>query len=257
MNCIAETKDSHPARSLLFVLGLALLAPPALARPPVAFDARFELLRNGKPLGESRFRFTVDGDRWRLSTETKGTRGLARFLGLEETSESHGTWVNDAPRPQHFSQTVDVSFRTVETRAEFDWAAGSVTSVHKDGTSVLDLEPGVLDPVSIGLKLRSELSTGAREWRFTVLDEDELEEQVYRVAEQTSLDTVLGCFETHRVDRVRRPDSTRYTRTWYAQDLAWVPVKVAHGKTDGNRMESRLVSLVVDGEAVSARPPCD
>lgn len=228
----------------------------ALAATPTAFEAVFEVHRNGKLIGESTFRFEVDSETWTLSTETRGTHGLAKLLGLEESSLSTGDWVGDLPRPARFEQTVHVAVKTVETRAAFDWASGTVFSEHEDGETVLDLSPGVVDPVAAGLAVRSGLARGESEWRLTVVDEDELEEHVFRIAEEAPLDTALGCRDTQRVDRDRGPDSTRYTRTWYARDLAWVPVQVTHGKTDGDHMESRLASLVLDGEAVAPVAAC-
>jgi hypothetical protein len=249
-------------RNNLFCLsfvGLLLVAfqgPAEADEPPVPFDARFEFLRNGKLVGESRFVFSVDGAQWRMTTDTRGTRGLARFLGLEESSESTGLWEDGAPVPQRFFQSVEVSFKTIETLAEFDWEAGKVRSVHDDGEDLLDLEPGVLDPVSVGLAVRAGLASGKTEWRLPLVDEDEIEEQQFRMAEEASIDTDLGCLATRRVDRIRGPESTRYTQTWYARDHAWVPVRVAHGKTDGDRMESRIVSLTVDGQEVAGGAPC-
>mgnify|MGYP006311294333 CR=1 FL=1 len=40
-------------------------------------------------------------------------------------------------------------------------------------------------------------------------------------------------------------------------DVAVRPVQVAHGKTDGDRMESRLKSLTIDGAAITPTgEPC-
>jgi len=251
--------SDHPPRrmgSLLAALLLAVAGPAGAAEPPEPFQAEFEFYRNGKLIGESRFRLTVEGDAWTMTTDTQGTRGLARFLGLEESSESRGLWIDGAPRPDAFRQTVEVAIKTLVTTADFDWTAGEVRSVHEDGETLLPLEPGVLDPVSVGLAVRAGLEEGEREWRLPMVDEDEIEEQHFRVAGEDRLDTDLGCLETVRVDKIRGPESKRYTRTWYARAAAWVPVKVAHGKTDGDRMESRLVSLTVDGTPVPAGAPC-
>lgn len=241
---------TRPARCWLPTLLLAAAGVAHGAEPPVPFEATLELLRNGKLIGESRFSLSVtDGD-WVMRSESRGTRGLAKFLGVEESSESRGGWEDGAPRPESFRQTVEVSFKTIETTADFDWDAGTVRSVHEDGENTFPLEPGLLDPVSVGLAVRAGLTMGEREWRLPMVDEDEIEEQHFRAAGAEAIETPLGCLQTERVDKIRGPQSTRYTQTWYARDLAWVPVQVAHGKTDGDRMESRLKSLIIDGSKI-------
>ena len=191
-----------------------------------------------------------------LTSRSEGTRGVAKFIGFEEQSESHGDWTDGGPRPLGFRQTYEATFVKRETTADFDWEAGLVDTVHKDGQSRLALQPGVLDPAAIGLSLRAGLGAGQREWTLSIVDEDEIETQVYRAMGEEPLQTPIGCLVAERVDRIRGPQSTRYTRTWYARDLGWVPVQVAHGKTDGDRMETRLLSLTLDGEAVTDRGAC-
>lgn len=223
---------------------------------PPAFEAKLEVLRNDKVIGEATFTFTTEGEDWVLTSRSEGTRGVAKFVGFEEQSESHGDWHDGGPRPLGFRQTYKATLVKRENTADFDWAAGTVHSVHKDGENHLELQPGVLDPAAIGLKIRAGLAAGQRDWELAIVDEDEIETQVYRAAGQEKLQTPIGCLVTERVDRIRGPQSTRYTQTWYARDLGWVPVQVAHGKTDGDRMETRLLSLDLDGEPVSNRGAC-
>lgn len=253
---MTDSLSSLPRRWLAALL-LAAAGAAHGAEPPVPFAATLELLRNGKLIGESRFSLSVTDGNWVMRTESRGTRGLAKFLGVEESSESRGSWEDGAPRPESFRQTVEVAIKTIETRADFDWDAGTVRSVHEDGENTFPLEPGLLDPISVGLAVRAGLAMGEREWRLPMVDEDEIEEQHFRAAGAATIDTPLGCLQTERVDKIRGPQSTRYTQTWYAWDLAWVPVQVAHGKTDGDRMESRLKSLTIDGAAITPTgEPC-
>ncbi|MEE4172973.1 MAG: DUF3108 domain-containing protein [Xanthomonadales bacterium] len=239
------------------VLLFALFSTPALAADlPPPFQATLEVLRNDKVIGEATFAFTTDGEDWVLTSRSEGTKGVAKFIGFEENSESHGDWQNGGPRPLGFRQTYQASFVKRETTADFDWEAGVVDSVHKDGENRLELEPGVLDPASIGLSIRAGLAAGKRAWDLLIVDEDEIESQTYRAAGEEALNTPIGCVVAERVDRIRGPQSTRYTQTWYARDLGWVPVQVAHGKTDGDRMETRLKSLALDGEPVTGLGPC-
>jgi hypothetical protein len=236
---------------------LALLLPVlCLAGPPAAFEATYGLYRNGKLAGEVRFSFVKEGDNWTLATESEGTRGIARFLGLQEHSSSNGRWRDNGPVPLAFTQRIKVSLKTILTSAEFDWDAMQVTS-RFDGEEIqLPIEPGTLDAVSEGLAIRAGLAAGEQAWSLSVLDEDEIEIHDYRAGEPTRLDTALGCQDVSVVERVRAPTSTRYTRTAFAAGLGWVPIRVEHGKTDGEQMDTRIETLTLDGVVIKPGPAC-
>lgn len=243
---------------LLATLMLASLRVEA-AGLPLPFEADYEVYRNGKLIGETTISFAVAGDQWTMRSDTEGTKGIARFLRLKEWSLGEGEWIDGAPRPDNFRQEVKVAIKTITTAADFDWQAGTVLSVHKDGEHTLEVVPGLLDPVSLGLWVRAGLAAGEQEWRLPMVDEDRIEEEHFRVAEAVPLSTALGCQNTHRVDKIRGPQSKRYTQTWYADELGFVPVYMVHGKQDGDHMESRIVSLTLDGELVSvdgSETPC-
>lgn len=223
---------------------------------PGPFTAYFDFYRNGKLIGEARFELQVEGENWTMTTESDGTRGLAKFLGVSESSVSRGTWSETGPVPLGYEQTIKVSFKKIENRADFDWQAGTVRSVHKDGEDVLPLEPGMLDPVSAGLAIRAGLFAGVEEWFLPTLDEDEIDEDHFRAGDPEWLDTPLGCLRVRRVEKIRAPQSRRYTRTYHAADLAWVPVYIEHGKTGDEALESRIRELIVDGQTILPRPGC-
>ncbi len=236
---------------LVAILILASLQAPG-DEMPRPFSGNFEFYRNGKLIGESTISLTLDDKRWLMRSDTKGTKGVARFLRFREWSLSEGDWIDAAPRPDTYEQEMKVAVKTIITSALFDWEEGTVRSIHKDGESTLEVVPGLLDPGSLGLRIRAGLGRGEQEWRLPMVDDDQIEEQHFRVAETVRLNTALGCLDTHRVDKIRGPESTRYTQTWYADELAFVPVFIAHGKKDGDRLESRIKTLTLDGEPVTA-----
>jgi hypothetical protein len=128
--------------------------------------------------------------------------------------------------------------------------------VHRDGESMLELQPGVIDENAIGLSIRTGLLRGEDDWRLRVVDEDEIEEEHFAVREVERIQTALGCFEAYRVDKIRDPSSKRYTRTWYAKDLEFVPIRVEHGKQGDEHVESRLIEMNLDGRSVTKGPDC-
>lgn len=214
-----------------------------------------EMFRNGKLAGETTFTFTSLNGQWEMRSQTLGTKGMAKFIGLQEHSFSHGDWTGDVPRPLNFERNVK-AVKKFRWAAEFDWTVGEVHSVYPDGESTLKVEPGVIDESTLGMLIRIGLAQGQGEWFLQVLDEDEIEQQHYRSRPAERIQTVLGCVNANAVEKIRRAGSTRYTRTYHARDHAFVPVLIEHGKEDGDHLESRLKSLEIDGKTMPAGPDC-
>lgn len=236
---------------------LCAFSSAAVAAPLPGYEARFDLYRNGKLIGESRFALTVGNDRWVMTSESKGTKGLARLAGFSESSRSEGDWVEDRPRPMRFEQQVNSRIKDVSSAVEYDWAAGVARTRYEDGESELTIEPGTLDASTLSVWLQAALARGEREWTLDQVDEDEVEQVRFRARTDERIDTALGCLDVIVVEKVRDPSSKRYTRTHYAPALNHAPVRVEHGKQGGNELQSRLVALTVNGEPVDAGPGCD
>lgn len=242
-------------RILLASLALGLLSLPCHAQQPADFGARLELYRNGKLTAEMTFQLESDEQAWTMASETRGNRGLAKFLGLHEQSSGEGDWRDGAARPLRYRREVRL-IKTLEWRAEFDWESQEVHTVHPDGESTLALTPGVLDESALGMAIRAGLARGESEWHFRLVDEDKIEDAHFRVSAVEPLQTALGCMKVHVVEKVRREGSKRYTRTYYADGHAFAPVKMEHGKTGGDHIEGRVVELAVEGENVEPAPDC-
>ena len=238
------------------LVALSLWQPlTGLADRPADFEARLELYRNGKLNGETVFKLeTLDG-RWAMHSSTQGTKGVASWIGLKEQSTGEGDWHEGLPRPLRYDRNVKAVV-TREWTAEFDWENEVVNTVYPDGASTLELEPGVVDEMGLALTIRLGLRNGETEWRLRQVDEDEIEDAHFRVSEVKSVDTPLGCMQTHVVEKVRGEGSSRYTRTYYASEHDFAPVLIEHGKRGGDAVEGRVISLTVNGKKVAAVPAC-
>jgi hypothetical protein len=237
----------------------AMLSLPAIgmgmAVDQTGFKVTMELFRNGKLAGETTFTFTSDDDEWFMQSQTLGTKGLAGVLGVQENSFSRGDWKDGLPRPLAFERNVK-AIKTFRWAANFDWARGDVHSIYPDGESTIAIKPGVIDESTLGMLIRLGLERGEDEWFLQVLDEDEIEQEHFKARPAERAQTALGCVTAYPVEKIRRPGSTRYTRTYYARDHHFVPFMIEHGKTDGDHLESRLKSLEIDGKKVAPGPDC-
>lgn len=214
-----------------------------------------ELFRNGKLTAETTFTFTSGDGEWIMRSQTRGIKGLARVIGVEENSYSSGDWNENLPRPLTFERNVK-AVKNFRWAAEFDWARDEVHSIYPDGESTIAIEPGVVDESTLGMLIRMGLERGEDEWLLQALDEDEIGQEHFKARQAEQIQTILGCVTARPVEKIRRAGSTRYTRTFYARDLHYVPVMIQHGKTDGDHLESRLKSLEIDGKTISRGPDC-
>ena len=88
-----------------------------------------------------------------------------------------------------------------------------------------------------------------------MVEEDEIDEQNFRLLPAEWMETSLGCLRTTPVEKIRR-NSKRYTRAWHAPDLDFIEVRVEHGKTGGNHLEMRITALSFGQEPVAPRLGC-
>ncbi len=250
-------RNTRPYPILLTVLAVLWLFQPLLcgAGQPADFEARLEVHRNGKLFGEMQFRLATEGGHWTMHNKTEGTRGLASWIGLEESSTSEGDWYQGQPRPLRFERTVH-AIKKMHWSTTFDWPNATAHTVYPDGESTVALEPGVLDEQSIGLVIRQGLGRGEDEWFLRQVDEDEIEETHFKVMSVEAVRTQLGCFRTYVVEKIRAATSKRYTRTWYAADYAFVPIRMEHGKQDEEHIEGQVIALTLNGETVTGNAAC-
>ena len=241
-------------RLLTFLLACTL--PCAALAEIHSYNARYSIYRDGKLGGKAELELTVRGDRWEIRSEGSGTHGLARILRARDTEETVGRIVDGRYLPDRNTRHTRVAGFDDRWVNEFDWEADQVTVTH-DGkkTYVLPLDGRALDPLGLKLEMRRRLSHPEPVLEFLMVDEDEIDEENFRVLETEWLETSLGCLKTVPVEKIRR-SSKRYTRAWHAPDFGFVEVKIEHGKTGGVHLEMRIAELNLGGTPVMPRAGC-
>ncbi len=242
-----------PSLLVCWLVGLPL--PLSADWPPPSYAAVYEVLMDGKPRVETSARFTREGDTWRFENTGNGTKGLARFLGIETTESASGTWENTTTLPLSFSHEAKIALKKDAWTAQFDWENARILTSHEEGESVLPLERGTVDPLGITLALQSNLHQQRTEWTIQVVDEDEIDEQKFRAKPAAPLQTALGCVQAIEVERVR-DNNKRYSSIWFAPELSFVTVQMVHGKRDGHEFEMRIRELTLDGQTIALGADC-
>jgi len=238
-----KTIGSMIAAAIGFVLVLLLLPADLWASGLQEYSARYSLYRNGKLAGKANIQLRNEGDKWIMSTEGSGTHGLARLLRARDREYVEGYLDDGRFLPLRFEHEVSVAGIGSHWTARFDWASDTVT-VDVDRKSIeLGLQGEALDGMSLKLEIQRRLRYNEENLELLLVDEDEIKQQNFRRLPAEMLETSLGCLETIPVERIRSPDSTRYTRAWHAPALDYLTVRLEHGKTDGDQLEMRIAEL--------------
>lgn len=237
---------------------LLLVAAPAVpANEPFwePYSARYAVYRNGKLQARAEFLLQQQGDDWIIKSESIGTHGMARFLKFRDYEFAEGRLEDGLFQPLHYVHELKWMGPNQDSSADFDWDSNEVTVTDNGESRTLQLVEGAVDPMSLQLEIRRRLASPDPQLEITLVEEDKLELQVFRALSPERLETSLGCLHTIPVEKVRR-NSTRFTRFWHASELGYIPVRMEHGKTDGDQMELRITELVIDGTPVEPQPGC-
>jgi hypothetical protein len=222
---------------------LALAAGAAAAEPPpiAPFELRYEVLRNGSPLGEATLalRALPDGG-WEFTSDTRGTRGLASLAGAEIHEQSGFEWRGRLPELQRYRFRQDVAFRTRERALDRVGTDGIASSEGRKAWT-LRFEPGVMDRHAVALALAAAAAAGTQgDIELRVADKGTIETHRYRVEAREPVDTPAGRFDAVRVERVREKPG-RTTTTWLAAELGHLPARTLQREPDGETLEMRLL----------------
>jgi hypothetical protein len=220
------------------------------------YEARYSIYRNGKLTGKMEVELQRRGQRWVIRSSGSGTHGLARLLGARDYEEVRGRVLDGRFRPERYRRHTLVAGLDDVWTVGFDWEERRVTITHNDNDPlILDMIGGSLDPLSLKLEMRQRLAAQNSDLHFQMVEDDEIDEQNFRLLPAERLETSLGCLLTLPVEKIRH-NSPRYTRAWHAPQLGFIEVRMEHGKTGGNHLEMRITELSVDGQGVAPRPGC-
>jgi hypothetical protein len=220
------------------------------------YNARYSLYKNGKLMGKTEIMQYRQGDKWVIKSESRGTHGLARLLRFRDDEHVTGVMREGRFVPEQYRHLMRVAGMDNEWVGTFNWPEKTVTVV-KDGGEplVMELTDETLDALSLKLEMRRRLADEEPMLEFDMVEEDEVERQVFRRLPDEWMETSLGCLETWPLEKVRR-SQTRYTRAWHAPEFQNIEVRVEHGKVDGDHYEMRINELFLDGKAVDPLPGC-
>lgn len=224
-----------------------LLATPllAVAAAPHPYTARYEVRRNGDPLGTATvsLRALANG-RYELTSSTVGSEGLAAIAGAAVDERSVLSWSAGQLETVAYSYRQKLAWKTKSRSFQVDAASRRIDSQDKDRHFSPEYRRGVIDRNAITVAIMNDLAAGkSGDLHYLVPDKDELQSHVYRVAAPGRLDTALGEQRVIRVERIRESANGRSTTLWMGQDKNFVPLRIEQKEPDGQSIEMRIVSL--------------
>lgn len=234
---------------LLAALGAAVLLGPAPAcaeqAPLQPFSAEYATLRNDSEAGRTTLTLTDNGDgSWTLTSDTRGTAGLARLAGIQVVETTRLRWSDGRPETLDYRYRQD-GLRSRSRHGVFDWAAGEVRMEENGRQTSYATVPGLIDRQTVTLAIAADLARGARVFDYKVAVKDRVEHMRYRRDAEQGVEVPAGHFDAVLMMRERDPAAAgkRTSRSWFAPSLGWLPVKIEQVERKGDTITLELVSF--------------
>jgi hypothetical protein len=231
----------RPEAVLLFALiggcGMAH-ADPVDLKP---FKATYVAEWKGMTAATSTVELLRSGDDTYTYSSVNSARGVFRMAfpdALTQTSTFRLT--NGRVVPLHF-QGMDEKERPIDLR--FDWEKKRVTGTAKERPVDLPLPEGAQDAMSLQIASMRNLAAGKLQDSVWMIDATKLKEYELRLEGNARIGTDLGELDTV-VYVSQRKNTDRYTKTWVAPALGYLPVKAESVR--GKKVEVTLRIQSVD-----------
>ncbi len=237
----------HPSRAkaalLVLTMCVGLSAAGAAELPFSPFTARYKVSGYGLPVGKSVLALEDAGDGlYRMRSEVY-PEGLAALLVSDRIEEqASGAFLDGSARPTHYRQRRTRGDENQLVEARFDWESGRVHARDGDEQAVLDLDVGVVDPLSLHLQVMWDLRHGTTRDAYRLVDETEIKTYAVQGPVEERIETPAGTLSTLRISR-GSPGSTRITRLWFAPSLDYLVVQISQEKKGKEILRMELESV--------------
>lgn len=235
--------------------GAAVEGPEVVLTPSLALvsEARleFDVFRGeGLVIGETRYHWVHDGQRYQMetSTETTGLAALLRPLRIDQRSD--GELLDTGLRPQRYASR-PTQGKGTEEEVVFDWRANRVMLRAGSKQSSHDLVAGAQDMASLWLELIWRAQSGG-EFDFMVASGKRYTPRWFVPEQNTgSLDTAIGRLLVKRLQARAQPGDNQI-EVWLAPNLRWLPVRIRYTDRKGDVYDQRVRLIEYENVSLSA-----
>jgi hypothetical protein len=208
-----------------FLFAAALLfTASAFAAPLPAFTARYQLLKDGSPIGEATMTLSSSGDNtWTFVTDSQGTSGMAAMLGVNARETSKLRWKGDMPEGLSYDYSMDAAFKHKQRNVRFDWSSNTIV-VNDKGEHRFSAQPGAIERHTVVLALAAGLKNGKHEFALPVAVRDRIQTQQFAVKGTGTVSVPAGNYSD--AVQVVRTDGGGFDG-WFVPGKLPVPVEVS------------------------------
>lgn len=192
----------------------------------------YSVSRDGKAIGTSAYTLARNPDgSWTLRSETRGSAGMAKLLGLDVREESTFILRDGKAEGVRYDYEQDAAIKHKRRSIDFDWTAQRA-QVRDNGKSFdYAIPPNSLDRSAVAVALGLALAEGATTMEFPVATKDRIEQQRFAVRATEEIHVPAGSF---RAARVERTDAPGKAQSWYAPNVSVLPLRVEQKQHDGS-----------------------
>jgi hypothetical protein len=230
---------SRSAATRYALVGLLLLALPAVAAPPQRVQLDFTVTSGDMQIGEGRDVLVHDGKQYSVVSESNTVGVAAFFYKLDIRRESKGLVLKKGLRPLSFAE--DRSRKPLRTAA-FDWDAMTITLRDGDTTQTLPLPANTFDQTSFAYAFAFNAPSDESVVVY-LTDGRKLSDYNYRMVGKESVKTPMGELQTLHYQKVRAPDDKRGFEIWLAVDHYYFPVKIRYVEKNGTAVDSTVTKI--------------
>ena len=194
------------------------------------YTAIYQAVYKNFPL-QATHRLEQASDDWYFSSIASG------FFGQIEENSTF-TYTNAGITPLHYVYQRSVLGQERENELTYNQKDRVTAGKKGDKTFTVKLSGNELDQGTYILALRDDIARGVKDPCYDVIDDDHVEKYCFLVTDNETIDTALGKMDAVVVERVRKPQSPRYTRFWFAPSLDYSMAKLEHQEQKGKNAYS-------------------
>ncbi len=235
--------------STLTVLSLLLLGTTSQANEPRPYEAVYQAKALGISATATRRQSISDEQQYTLENSLSLVVLGANVGSVTETSEF--VWNDSQIVPLHY-RYVQTGISASNEEVFFDWNNSLAISQSDEESWEVALSDGVLDKLSFSVQIGQDIAERElAQFQYNVVDEDKIDEHLYRISSEEVLETPLGKLNTIKIERVRAAESRRRTTVWLAKDWDYLLVRLEQVSGSGTETQLSLESATMDGEPVT------
>lgn len=210
---------------------------------PVPFDADYALYIKGARVADMQRVLThLHGRKFLFRSDTRATGLISLFRDDHVVEESTWKFDGGALKPLNYLYRRTGGGKKRNVAVKFDWDKNRITNIVNGDSWKMPTRPDVMDKLLYQLAIMYDLEAGKRSLSYTIADGGKIKTYKFEPRGLETIDTPLGKLHTLKVVRFRR-NSNRETTLWCAIRFGYLPVKVVHVNSHGDRTVAVIRSL--------------